>query len=189
MSNICHLLSTLVLFHLLNTLLGPQQNGRLAFVASVLHILSPAGMFLSSPYAEALFALLNFTGILHYVQSTTWNGLNRPPTLREDTLMLSSALFFTLATWIRSNGLLSGSIYLYDVAIRVPKLLGCKLHSNDIRRLSVTCIAGVLLAIGSVIPQYVAYREYCVDIPPSYIRPWCYKTIPSIYTWVQSTYW
>ncbi|KAJ4295336.1 ER membrane glycoprotein subunit of the GPI transamidase complex-like protein [Kalmusia sp. IMI 367209] len=188
-SNSCHLASALFLYRLLNVLLGHQQNARLPFIASVLHIVSPAGVFLSSAYAESLFAALNFLGMLQYTQARVPDRPYKRQTIREDALILSAGVLFLLATWVRSNGLLSGLLFVFDVIGCVPSLMKMQLSRNDIRRLAITCISGALLGLGSLLPQYVAFREYCTAESSSGARPWCYKTIPSIYTWVQSNYW
>jgi phosphatidylinositol glycan class V len=185
-SNACHLLSVFALYRLANMMTGHQGNSGLPYVASILYIVSPAGMFLSAPYAESLFALLNFTGMLLYGRAKTPDRRNLKPTIGEDSSVVASAILFVLATWVRSNGILSGLLYLFDAVIC---LLGMQRGENEIRRLIVTCVSGALLGIGAMIPQYVAYRSYCVSDTGSSARPWCYKPLPSIYTWVQSHYW
>ncbi|KAF2707007.1 glycosyltransferase family 76 protein [Pleomassaria siparia CBS 279.74] len=189
-SNVGHFLSVLALFRLLNVALGPHQDGRVPFIASILHILSPAALFLSSPYTEAIFSMLNFTGMLHYTLTRSTANANRTWTVYQDAYMLSSGILFACATSMRGNGLLSGLIYLYDVASLLPQILTLQLSRHEARRLFATCLAGLTLAIGFVGPQYLAYQEYCVAGTANVVvRPWCKRTIPSIYSWVQSTYW
>jgi phosphatidylinositol glycan class V len=189
-SNVCHLISVLVLFRLLNIALGPKQNARVPFIASVLHILSPAALFLSSPYTEALFSALNFAGMLHYVLARSTENSMRAWTIAQDVYILSSGVLFASATLVRGNGLLSGLIYAYDVASFVPRISTLQLTQHEFRRLVVTCVAGMMIAIAFAGPQYLAYQEYCVTNNSSTgVRPWCDGRIPSIYTWVQSHYW
>jgi len=189
-SNSFHLISVLVLFRLLNAALGSKQDGRVPFIASVLHIMSPAALFLCSPYTEALFSALNFTGMLHYVLAKTTKGSDQLWNIRHDSYMLSSGILFAFATLLRGNGLLSGLIYLYDATRLLPRLLALQLKMHEMRRFIVTCVAGVFVASGFIVPQYLAYREYCAtNILDLGMRPWCTARIPSIYTWVQSHYW
>ncbi|OAG12245.1 GPI mannosyltransferase 2 [Paraphaeosphaeria sporulosa] len=188
-SNACHLVSVVVLHRLSSLVLDRRHSGRVPFVAAMLHIVSPAGMFLSSPYAESLFAALNFTGMLLYAQARITDRPGRKQTVREDALILGAGVLFMLATWIRSNGLLSGILFLFDVVPFVSRLLDRELSLNDIRKLVITCSSGALLGLGSIGPQYVAYQQYCVSQAGPSLRPWCSKTIPSIYTWVQRYYW
>lgn len=108
--------------------------------------------------------------------------------LREVAFKLSSGALFAVATTIRSNGLLSGLILLYDVARYLPRLLSMQSSVHDICRVIVTCVSGMLIAIGFVGPQYLAYMDFCVTTKPP-VSPWCKKSIPSIYSWVQSHYW
>lgn len=188
LSHVFHLLSVLVLYRLLTIILDPRQQRRVPFVASVLHILTPASLFYSAPYAEALFSFLNLTGMLLYAQSKAIAkaGGSR---LQEDAYKLSSGLVFALAALVRSNGLLSGLIFLYDAASLLPRIGSAQLNAHDIRRALVTCVAGSFIAFGFVSPQYLAYTEFCGRDAGSQSREWCEKAIPSVYSWVQSHYW
>jgi phosphatidylinositol glycan class V len=186
-SNICHFLSVLVLYRLLTIVLGRQQQRQIPFVASILHILTPASLFLSAPYAEAMFSLLNLGGMLLYAQSRA-PGDNRP-SIWEDAYKLCAGLLFGLATMVRSNGLLSGLILLYDVARYSPQLISMRLSVHDLRRIIVTCVSGTFVAAGFVLPQILAYTKFCNQDVSLEARPWCEKSIPSIYSWVQSHYW
>lgn len=187
-STICHLLSVLALHRLLAAVTGEgRQRSRVPFVASVLHILTPASLFLSAPYAESLFSLLNLAGMLCYAKSKAAirsSSISFP----EIAYKLSSGSLFAVATIIRSNGLLSGTILLYDVARFLPQLLSMRLSLHDVCRIIVTCVSGALIAVGFVGPQYLGYREFCMSNGHA-IRPWCEKSVPSIYSWVQSHYW
>lgn len=183
-----HLLSVLVLHSLLAVILTRRQHGNVAFVASTLHILTPASLFYCAPYSEALFSLLNLTGMLFYAQSkasVTEGGL----ALTVDAYMLGSGFVFALATLMRSNGLLSGLIFLYDVTRYLPQIKTGQLNFWTIRKIVVTCIAGLTIALGFLLPQYIAYKEYCGQGAILHPRPWCQRSLPSIYSFVQSHYW
>ncbi|KAF2261594.1 GPI mannosyltransferas-like protein 2 [Lojkania enalia] len=190
LSNLCHLGSAIVLYLLLKTITTRRENGRIPFIASVLHIISPAGMFLCAPYAEALFSFLNFFGMLLYASAKCTKKSTKLLVVGQDILLLASGLFFAAATAIRSNGLLSGLIFLFDVARSLSPVFSLRLTTLDIRRLVVTCVAGSLTVVGYIGPQLLAYREYCATSRTDLGgRPWCNSMIPSIYSWVQSTYW
>ncbi|KAF2178327.1 glycosyltransferase family 76 protein [Zopfia rhizophila CBS 207.26] len=188
-SNACHILSVFVLYYLLLAIVNHQQNGRLAFFASILHIMSPAGLFLCAPYTEAPFSTLNFLGMLLYVRSKSSEISVVSWGIQQDGYMLGSGLLFAIATLIRSNGLLSGLILLYDVVCQLPSILTARWNFTQLRRIVVTSIAGILIAVGFISPQLLAYKEYCSMNSSSEIRPWCSDTVPSIYSWVQSNYW
>lgn len=183
-----HLLSVLVLHSLLNVILDRRQQGNVAFVASVLHILTPASLFYCAPYTEALFALLNLTGMLLYAQAKASASLGRL-SLIEDASMLGSGVSFALATLMRSNGLLSGLLFLYDVTRYLPRIVTGQLSLHIIRKMTVTCIAGFSVALGFLYPQYLAYKEFCGHEVDLQRRLWCDKSLPSIYSFVQSHYW
>ncbi|KAF2866932.1 GPI mannosyltransferase 2 [Massariosphaeria phaeospora] len=189
-SHLCHLISVLILFRLLNVIMGHQQHSPIPFIASILHILSPAALFLSAPYTEALFSMANFAGMLHYALARSTARASKTWSIYQDAYMLSSGALFGFATLIRSNGLLSGLIFLYDAASLIPRIWSMQISRHEARRLLVTCFAGLLIAVGFVAPQYLAYEQYCVTGSPSpHLRPWCHKSIPSVYSWVQSNYW
>jgi phosphatidylinositol glycan class V len=188
LSNVCHLLSVLVLYRLLTLVLEPQRHKIIPFIAAVLHILTPASLFMCAPYAEAMFSLLNFTGMLLYAQSQTLAETGTS-SFRADFQKLGSGTCFAAATLMRSNGLLSGVIFLYDVARYMPAAMSAQLSTHDVRRITVTCMAGTLIALAFLGPQYLAYAEFCDRESGTGTRPWCDKTFPSIYSWVQSHYW
>jgi phosphatidylinositol glycan class V len=205
-ANLSHLLSVFVLYRLAVTLpLGKKASqAESAFIAAALHVLSPAGLFMSAPYAESLCSLLNFLGQLLYVYS---HG-NRPAatySIINDIALISSGICFGLATTVRSNGLFSGLILLYDAVLWLGMVLdrfGVSIPNIGLlpsalqeagrlfptRRIAATIIAGLLVGIGFVTPQFVAWFDYCgPDVDEK--AAWCNKFPPSIYSWVQSHYW
>lgn len=153
-----------------------------------LHIVSPAGIFLSAPYAESSFSFLNFAGHYFYAKAMLKHGEGRD-NLR-DLLILLSGVVFGMATTFRGNGLLSGLLLVWDVlscAIRI--LQSINLVSNT-RHLLALLTSGLLMACIATTPQYLAYGEYCVGrSADSDKRPWCSYWPPSIFTWVQMHYW
>ncbi|KAF2724816.1 glycosyltransferase family 76 protein [Polychaeton citri CBS 116435] len=188
-SNTAHLLSVIVLYYLVKELLpSPSQRGsRLASTAALLHVVSPGGVFLSAPYGESAFALLNFLGMLTY----SWATKMRYSTIADAGVIdafwtIISGVFFGLAGLIRGNALLSGSIFVLDALSYLPQLPKALTNATDITRLAGIAIAGLLTGIGFALPQYVAYQEYCTGDEQ---RPWCSSMPPSIYTFVQREYW
>ncbi|KAH8730862.1 GPI mannosyltransferase 2 [Phaeosphaeriaceae sp. PMI808] len=186
-SNVCHLLSVLVLYHLLILTSGSQRH-QISFVGSVLHIMTPASLFYSAPYAEAMFSLLHLSGMLLYVQSKVRAQTQRP-SVQEDACRLGSGILFASATLMRSNGLLSGLILLYDLGRYLPRVISMRLTMHDMRRILVTSVAGSFIALGFFGPQYLAYTKFCFQDANSGGALWCKNSIPSIYSWVQSHYW
>ena len=161
---------------------------KFAFLAAFLHIISPAGLFLSTPYAESPFSFFNFAGFFLYTKSSQIRLEGKDGT--SNILLATSGITFGLASTFRSNGLLSGLIFCYEVINAALTLSRPHNFSANLRRLSAVLLAGSLMAIGTIIPQYLAYREYCVDVEATgERRPWCSKWVPSIYAWVQQIYW
>lgn len=194
LANTCHYLSALVLYHLGRRLVG--MHPRWALAAALLHVLSPAGLFLSAPYAESPYALLSFTGWLLLVSSC------RPgtPGWGADALTLLSAVAFGIATVFRTNGLLNGAPFAFEFLATVYRLVEDLDYAKTptyLRRLTVLGLSGLLVAAGSVVPQFVAWRVYCTTpeandtatalglVTPS----WCGNLVPSIYGHVQYKYW
>ena len=186
-----HLLSVLVLYRLTRTVFPVASTGErstFAFLAAILHVLTPGGIFLSAPYAESTFSFLNLSGFLLYAESyrECSDGLVGMANLK----ILISGLFFGVATTFRTNGLLSGAIFVYDAAEEVLGLLQPLNRLARLRKLFFVICGGTFIALGTVVPQSLAYSEYCMPWDDSdYIRPWCSKWIPSIYNHVQSHYW
>ena len=191
LSHVSHLLSVLILHELTLAVYHRQcqpRRSRLAIVASSLHIISPAGMFLSAPYAESSFSFLNFVGF--YCYAKTLEGHSNVGGIREGILIASSGIAFGVATTFRGNGLFSGLILVYDAITCVIMILRYRDVKSNVRRLFVTCISGSLMACIAVVPQYLAYDEYCSGWNANEkARPWCSGWFPSIYGWVQKEYW
>lgn len=179
-ANTAHLLSALVLYRLGRAV---WRDHTLSLVAAVLHILSPAGLFLSAPYAESPFALLSFSG--HLVFALSCRAEQRPA-LRDARVVLAGVLF-GLATAFRSNGILNGIPFAWEVLRHLPRL---PRHPADtVRRLLALGVGGACVAAGSVVPQAVAFLRFCSGASGAQPRPWCQGYLPSIYTFVQQHYW
>ncbi|KAF2116055.1 GPI mannosyltransferase 2 [Lophiotrema nucula] len=189
-SVLCHLASVIILYRLLNLAVNHRKSKDIAFIASTLHVMSPAGLFLCSSYTEAPFSFFNFLGMLFYAQARRIEKHDNSWGLLQDTLILASGASFGAATLMRSNGLLSGLIFLFDAFCLLSHVLTFQLQAREARRLTITCIAGSLLALGFITPQVLAYKEYCVTsgLDPG-ARPWCSDRLPSIYSFVQTHYW
>jgi phosphatidylinositol glycan class V len=178
-ANASHLLSALALNSLGRILL---EDNKLALVGALLHVFSPAGLFLSAPYAESTFSLLSFAGYLLFAKSC----LARRP-LTRDAQLLSAGALFGLATAFRSNGISHGVPFAWEFVQQLANLPRRPVEAG--RRLIVLGIGGLLVAAGSAIPQFVAYQRFCVGQSGAGLRPWCQEYLPSIYGFVQQHYW
>ena len=190
-SHLSHFLAVQILYHLIYTL-APANDARkrqLAFTTACLHIISPAGLFLSAPYGEATFALFSFLGLWCYVKAIQNRFERYADAYQVDAFWtLAAGIWFTLATMARSNGLLSGILFAWDALATLPRLSNLirNRDSEESIRLSAILAAGALILVGSALPQAVAYAEFCL---PLLSRPWCSALPPSIYTFVQAHYW
>lgn len=189
-----HFISVLVLWAIANTLRARSRTEEslhqaLPFVAACLHILSPAGIFLSAPYAESPFSCLNMLGIWFYLQSHTL-GMHYLLATRSGLIVISG-ICFGLATIIRSNGILSGIPVLLDAVELMWKLISGlaegHLSWSRLCLLTASVCSGLCVAMGLIVPQYLAHQEYCTATET--VRPWCYEKVPMIYSFVQSHYW
>ncbi|RJE25290.1 hypothetical protein PHISCL_02379 [Aspergillus sclerotialis] len=177
----------LALYRLTLNVFGHQTAPQrlLAYVSAALHIISPAGAFLSAPYGESLFSFLNLSGFYIY-SSALYDDRIGKGSFR-NAKVLTSAVLFAAATMVRSNGILSGFLFAYDALMLAWRIMSDGPSVKVLARLGVTILGGCVVAVGMVWPQFVAYTTYCITEGVS--RPWCQWTIPSIYGWVQDHYW
>ena len=188
LSYLSHLCSVYVLYFLAKGLYIKSDHGKqVALCAALLHTLSPAGVFLIAPYTESLFSFLNITGFALYLQGM--NRMSGHATPSQRLRVIIAGLVFGFATTIRSNGLLSGLPFLYDA---VARSWAIAIHGFSKRRLydlGALIIGGMLVLSGLLLPQILAYRAYCIDSVAGARQPWCTRSLPSIYAWVQEHYW
>ncbi|KAF7717962.1 GPI mannosyltransferase 2 [Penicillium ucsense] len=187
LSHASHYYSVLALYSLSTNIFGDDTPAQklICFLSAALHIISPAGAFLSAPYGEPVFSLLNFVGLDLYTLSLI--AEHRRSALLRDLQVLAAAVVFAIATVARSNGILSGCLFAYDAALLVWASLTQGLTIYNLRHLAVTLVGGCIVATGIIVPQILAFNEYCVQSPEP--RPWCQSQVPSIYSWVQRHYW
>jgi len=76
------------------------SNKKLPLVAALLHVISHAGLSLSVPYSESLFALLTFSGLYCYVCGYV--------------VVVAGAWMFLATVRSKVNGLLNGAVFLLD---------------------------------------------------------------------------
>ncbi|KAI8635522.1 glycosyltransferase family 76 protein [Xylariaceae sp. FL1651] len=177
-ANTSHLLSALVLYKLGLTV---WKNSQISFIAALLHVLSPAGLFLSAPYSESPFALLSFVGYLFFAKAV----LSNRRSIAYDVSLVASGLWFGFAVNFRSNGILNGIPF----AVELLREMSSPPTANVIRRRLALIAGGSAIAVGFVVPQLVAYQTYCYGSLDSELRPWCSKRLPNIYSFVQEEYW
>lgn len=186
-SHIAHYLSILSLYRLSINIFGEETTAKklICFLSAALHVICPAGAFLSAPNGEAVFSFLNFYGFYVY-SSSLLSGYDGNRIIR-DIKLLTAAVIFAAATTVRSNGILSGFLFAYDAFLQLWKIGSQGLSLDGCVHLSVIIIGGCIVALGIIFPQFIAYMTHCTSHAVS--RPWCQWTLPSIYAWVQNKYW
>ncbi|CAK7211173.1 ER membrane glycoprotein subunit of the GPI transamidase complex-like protein [Sporothrix curviconia] len=189
-AHFAHLLAVLLLYRLGCQVWIGAAGRTVAFVAACLHVLSPAGLFLSAPYAESSCALFSFAGYIAFAagrKASSTGALS----VKGDLLRLLAGVYFGVATLFRSNGLLNSMLFAYEAVagslmfLRQPSLA-------LFRRLVFVGLGGMAVAAGTVVPQTVAYFQFCQapsGMPRENFRPWCTALVPSIYSFVQEHYW
>jgi phosphatidylinositol glycan class V len=177
-ANLSHLLSVLALYQLTALV---SSDRRFAFVASILHIISPAGLFLSAPYAESPFSCLSFLGTWLFALSYK----HRHSTVKRGVSLVASGALFGLSSLFRSNGLASGLLFAVE-AVRCLISFAQKPGLSSLLSLLFPVAGGLYIAGGFAAPQVIAWMRYCDGAA---LRPWCARTVPSIYSFVQEHYW
>ncbi|EGY14243.1 GPI mannosyltransferase [Verticillium dahliae VdLs.17] len=181
-SHAAHFAAVFTLYELVQTVWGPQRH--LPLISALMHILSPAGLFLSAPYAESSFALLSFVGYLLLAKASQTSRSH----LSRTGLQLLAGAVFGISTTFRSNGILNGLPFAAECALVVLQpFFDANSQIPDVLSLVGPLLGGILVAAGSIVPQTIAYARYCPGA--SEPRPWCANALPSIYNFVQAHYW
>ncbi|KAM0241648.1 hypothetical protein ACHAPO_001339 [Fusarium lateritium] len=178
-SHVSHLIAVLALYQLTVVLCNDRK---LAYIASAVHVFSPAGLFISAPYAESPYACMSFIGNLLYAISIK----NSPDSLKRNISVIGAGLACGISCTLRSNGLFGGVLFAVE-AVKCLLALRDSFTICKILRLIAPVIGGILVAIGFVMPQVLAWMRYCNGDGEQ--RSWCGQRIPSIYTFVQAEYW
>ncbi|KFY05552.1 hypothetical protein V492_08455, partial [Pseudogymnoascus sp. VKM F-4246] len=177
-----HGLSVFALYHLACAIFPGPSGPKLAFIAGCLHIFSPAGIFLSAPCGESTASFLTFLGVLFFAWGMPAGAVSSG---KQDGFVVLAGVTLGLSTTVRSNALLNGIVFAEE-AVLVAWSVRNGLSVPKIRRLAAVGVGGCCIAAGFLLPQYIAYQEYCTSASP---RPWCSSLTPSIYTFVQEHYW
>jgi len=188
LAHVAHIGAVLALYFFIQRVLPsqPARKQQIAFAAACLHIVSPAGIFLSSPYGESSYAFASFLGFYCYAAAIQHRyAVDHRSSLHEVIWNTAAGLFFGVSAMIRGNGLLNGIPFAVDALVSAYTVLTTH-NPSELIRLSGIILGGTLNGIGFILPQAVAYTDFCTA---GNSRPWCSHFPPSIYNWVQSHYW
>ncbi|KAF5010881.1 hypothetical protein FDECE_2975 [Fusarium decemcellulare] len=152
-SHLSHLIAVLALYQLTIVI---SNDRKLAFLAAVVHILSPAGLFLSAPYAESSFSCLSFVGNLLFAISLKAG----PDSLKRNTAVAGAGLMYGVASTFRSNGLFGGILFAVEVVSGLVALAN-GFSISKVLRLVAPVVGGILVAVGFAAPQVdVGFLKY-----------------------------
>ncbi|XP_047648727.1 GPI mannosyltransferase 2 [Phacochoerus africanus] len=167
---------------------------RQAFYGALLFCLSPANVFLTTGYSEALFALLTFSAMAQLERGRSW----------------TSGLLFALATGVRANGLVNVGFLVHSQCRGFFSSLTMRNPLRQLLKLMGSVFLSVLsLGLPFGLFQYYAYTQFCVQgsahpIPKPLLQlaldkgyriaegnepPWCSWKLPLVYSYVQDIYW
>ncbi|XP_055979186.1 GPI mannosyltransferase 2 isoform X1 [Sorex fumeus] len=167
---------------------------RQAFHGALLFCLSPANVFLTAGYSEALFALLTFSAMGQLERGRSW----------------TSGLLFALAAGVRSNGLVNIGFLMHS---QCRSFFSSLMVLNPVRELlklmGSVFLSLLTLGLPFVLFQYYAFTQFCLPgsarpIPQPLLQlaldkgyritngeepPWCSWDLPLIYSYIQDIYW
>jgi phosphatidylinositol glycan class V len=199
LSNLCFIASVLVMYRLSSSLF----NDSFAYTAAKIYAITPASIFMSAIYTESMFALFSLTGMYLIVKSEDYTAFHW-------LYIYGSTIFFFLATLTRGNGIVCCGFFLYYFMLLTRKLFvetSAHLLLRTVKfliHLIFSCLSPCLIILSAyVLFQWYAYMLYCSkegnlhaqkmsDDWNQYLantHPWCLKSLPHIYTYVQSQYW
>ncbi|RIA90519.1 Glycosyltransferase Family 76 protein, partial [Glomus cerebriforme] len=165
-ANISFVLASINLYKL--SLLMFNNKEKYALVTSIFYILTPSCMFMSTMYAESLFAFLTFLGMRLFYEGNTW----------------IAAFIWGSSSFARSNGIIYVGFFIYEFLIKDINRINVKVIFV---RLIKTTVLSLIVLSGFLIFQSYGYYQYCIlNIPQ---RSWCNNKIPILYLFVQKFYW
>ncbi|XP_022206466.2 GPI mannosyltransferase 2 [Nilaparvata lugens] len=168
--------SALVLYDLSCAVL---KNTELSYKAAILYCINPASVFFSAPYSETCYAFLTFSAMLYCV---------------ENKLTISSVVN-GLSSMTRSNGILNVGFVLHKLLNNFiihysSKSKSFLISASVIINNILTCLGSLIV---SILPfcafQLFSYVKFCHESLYKNDRPWCNRTIPLAYSYVQDYYW
>lgn len=171
LSNVCHLLSCYILRRLTYKVFEKHVNtitcNRIANICSLLCVIQPSGIFSTVGYSESISQLLCYSGL--YMRRLALDGKKR-------RYYFLSGVMFAVAFGFRSNCLLYGILYLYDLAGSL------KIHNY--RHALSSIAAGSFLLMTLIYSIYIPYEEYCPER-----GEWCHSVTKSLASYAQGHYW
>lgn len=139
-----------------------------SYYSSLLLIIQPSGIFSVICYSETSVQFLCYLALLFYLISRS------RVTIQNKILYFLSGTLFSIAYGIRSNVLLYGLIYIYDLLFNFKNFI-------DIFCILIT---GLQLFITLIYSNVITYQLYCPER-----GEWCNSLTKSLILYAQSHYW
>lgn len=188
-SNACHLGTCITLYYLTfeifkTSSLYNKNLSKLSLVSAIIYIISPAGIFLTAPYSESPCAFLSMGALLlreisidreNFSHLSSKNSLKSPWVYKVSYLLAGTMV--SMAYGVRSNGLLLGGLFLYD-------MFEFGIKNGDLSNAMFALASGFQLFLSIVAMNWYTYVIFC----PSR-GEWCESWMPSLFSYAQSHYW
>ncbi|TID28960.1 hypothetical protein CANINC_002228 [Pichia inconspicua] len=141
------------------------NDSRFAYIASMLILVQPSGIFSTISYSEPIVQLLCYSGLY------LWYSRDR--NIHNHLEYFLSGLLFSVAFAIRSNSLLYGILYLYDFVFQ-----------KSVKDRILALLTGSTLALTLAYMTYLPYSLYCPER-----GEWCNSWSKSLVSYAQTKYW
>mmetsp|Transcript_7565 Transcript_7565/g.14101 ORF Transcript_7565/g.14101 Transcript_7565/m.14101 type:complete len:305 (-) Transcript_7565:604-1518(-) len=166
------------------------KNARKANSATMLFLLSPAGVFFTAIYTESLFALLSVAGMFYLWRHCALidSEKHEQPAYQVPAIdRVYSTILFALATATRSNGSLLAIfpvyIFVHNVFVNLNRHGGKQHILLEAMSLSVSLLVHWMPSFAYL--SYVGGKFCSLEEPSDY----CDNLFPNVYSFVQAKHW
>lgn len=171
------------------------EDIKLAYLSALFFCINPASVFFTVPYTESCFAYFTFSGMLFSLQNKT----------------LVTNLALGLSSLVRSNGIVNFGFIAHKAIKNMVHLTCNKKRGSTFYLINMEyiklCLNAVIFFAPFLLFQIYAYSKFCVEkseisdvlkfygesnnfiMPHSDSSPWCNRSIPLSYSYVQNHYW
>ena len=172
-SNLCHFASVVVLYYLTK-----EMDMKFGLMSSLLMIISPAGIFLTTNYSENLSNLLTLLMFYTYYKSMNFNDIKQPSnkSIINIFIYILSGIICAINFTIRANGLFLGMIYLFDLYHFI--------QNKSPLQIILSIITGSFLFLTFLMTNIYHYIKFCPGR-----NEWCNNIFPSLFQFAQYHYW
>ncbi|CCH57816.1 hypothetical protein TBLA_0A00140 [Henningerozyma blattae CBS 6284] len=194
LNNLLILIGSILLWHLTdiyfsNTNYSKKYRLRLCRITVTIFSVSSMAGFMTSIYSESLALCFSFTGLIFHHRSLNISHTFKHNGVYSLLLYFWSMICFILATQVRSNCLLLGIYYLFD-------LLACIRNSNNIICFNIPLLSGLGLFVSWIYTQYYfPFCKFCLQNRGEWcLTTWNIPYLPfvtkiSLYQYIQSIHW